>query len=313
MPDGESAHGLPTYCVFPKSISRRLDAIWPELRRIAPDIAEQIEIDGHYAGYLQRQEARYPRLPPRRVARPAARSRLRRGRRAVRRSPAEAERRAAGDLGRGGQHFGHHPRGAGGLAAPCPPRRAGRRPLPRHIRVRPVNDRPVRTALTREGFHRLANVSRETMARLEAYVELLEAWKAINLSASTTIGDPWRRHILDSAQLLGHLPERPAPCRSRQRRRVSRPGSGHSGRPGGAPGRNRPAQSRVLARGGAGYGNAGANPCRAGSSDIGPRRRDVVTARALHPCPSCSDYAARFTLEPEHLPASSRVEGRKTN
>jgi len=31
--------------------------IWPELAQIAPDIAEQLEIDAHYAGYIDRQEA----------------------------------------------------------------------------------------------------------------------------------------------------------------------------------------------------------------------------------------------------------------
>jgi tRNA uridine 5-carboxymethylaminomethyl modification enzyme len=35
----------------------RLAAIWPELSGIAPDVAEQLEIDAHYAGYLDRQEA----------------------------------------------------------------------------------------------------------------------------------------------------------------------------------------------------------------------------------------------------------------
>jgi len=35
----------------------RLAAIWPELGGIAPDIAEQLEIDGKYQGYLERQEA----------------------------------------------------------------------------------------------------------------------------------------------------------------------------------------------------------------------------------------------------------------
>jgi tRNA uridine 5-carboxymethylaminomethyl modification enzyme len=35
----------------------RLCTIWPELGDIAPEIAEQIEIDGRYAGYITRQEA----------------------------------------------------------------------------------------------------------------------------------------------------------------------------------------------------------------------------------------------------------------
>jgi tRNA uridine 5-carboxymethylaminomethyl modification enzyme len=34
-----------------------LTRIWPALAQIRPDIAEQLEIDAHYAGYLDRQEA----------------------------------------------------------------------------------------------------------------------------------------------------------------------------------------------------------------------------------------------------------------
>ncbi|HXQ53558.1 MAG TPA: 16S rRNA (guanine(527)-N(7))-methyltransferase RsmG [Stellaceae bacterium] len=70
-----------------------------------------------------------------------------------------------------------------------------------------INDRPVRTALTRDGFGRLMGVSRETLERLETYVALLKAWnRRINLVGGSTMGDPWRRHVLDSAQLLQHLP-----------------------------------------------------------------------------------------------------------
>jgi tRNA uridine 5-carboxymethylaminomethyl modification enzyme len=35
----------------------RLSRIWPELGAIRSDVAEQLEIDGQYAGYLERQEA----------------------------------------------------------------------------------------------------------------------------------------------------------------------------------------------------------------------------------------------------------------
>jgi len=72
---------------------------------------------------------------------------------------------------------------------------------------RSVNDRPVRTALGRDGFGRVFPVSRETLERLDAYVALLAAWnRRINLVGASTMGDPWRRHILDSAQLWAHLP-----------------------------------------------------------------------------------------------------------
>jgi tRNA uridine 5-carboxymethylaminomethyl modification enzyme len=33
-----------------------LAAIWPELGEFAPEVAEQLEIEGRYAGYLSRQE-----------------------------------------------------------------------------------------------------------------------------------------------------------------------------------------------------------------------------------------------------------------
>lgn len=50
-------------------------------------------------------------------------------------------------------------------------------------------------------------VSRETIARLERYVSLLQAAAATqNLIASSTLGDLWQRHIADSAQLVRFEP-----------------------------------------------------------------------------------------------------------
>lgn len=49
-----SAHDLMRY---PDITFAALTTIWPELAEIEPDIAEQIEIDARYAGYIQRQEA----------------------------------------------------------------------------------------------------------------------------------------------------------------------------------------------------------------------------------------------------------------
>ena len=47
------------------------------------------------------------------------------------------------------------------------------------------------------------NVSRESYAQIETYVELLLTWQAkINLIGPSTIEDVWRRHVLDSLQLL---------------------------------------------------------------------------------------------------------------
>lgn len=66
-----------------------------------------------------------------------------------------------------------------------------------------------RIALTPDGFARMVPVSRETLDRLTAYVGLLERWnQRINLVGRNTMGDIWRRHILDSAQLHALLPPR---------------------------------------------------------------------------------------------------------
>ena len=54
------------------------------------------------------------------------------------------------------------------------------------------------------------NVSRETLQRLATYAGLLEKWQAkINLVGPTTLPDLWRRHFLDSAQLVPLLPAAP--------------------------------------------------------------------------------------------------------
>lgn len=61
--------------------------------------------------------------------------------------------------------------------------------------------------LSAAAFAAQFDVSRETLARLSVYLELLQHWQQrINLVGASTMRDPWRRHILDSAQLLPHLP-----------------------------------------------------------------------------------------------------------
>ncbi len=63
------------------------------------------------------------------------------------------------------------------------------------------------TPLTPERFAEIADVSRETLDRLRLYAALLEKWqRTVNLVSRSTLVDPWRRHFLDSAQLLPLLP-----------------------------------------------------------------------------------------------------------
>ena len=60
--------------------------------------------------------------------------------------------------------------------------------------------------LTPEVLAQALSVSRETLDRLRAYVDLLTRWNArINLVGALSLADVWRRHILDSAQLIRHI------------------------------------------------------------------------------------------------------------
>jgi 16S rRNA (guanine527-N7)-methyltransferase len=59
-----------------------------------------------------------------------------------------------------------------------------------------------------EGFAARAGVSRETLARLEAYVGLLQDWNSRhNLVSARSLEDVWRRHVWDSAQLAPLVPQ----------------------------------------------------------------------------------------------------------
>jgi 16S rRNA (guanine527-N7)-methyltransferase len=63
-----------------------------------------------------------------------------------------------------------------------------------------------------EEFRRDTGVSRETLGRLTDYAALLTKWqKAVNLIGPKTVPDLWRRHMLDSAQLLA-LVDQPERC-----------------------------------------------------------------------------------------------------
>lgn len=150
-----------------------------------------------------------------------------------------------------------------------------------------------------EGFRAATDVSRETLERLCRYAALLEKWnRAINLVGRDSLPDLWRRHMLDSAQLLPLLPPPPAD----RPRVVVDLGSG-AGFPGlvlailGAgtvhlieADRKKAAFLREAARETA----AEAVIHNARLEGLAPFPADVVTARALAPLPRLLDYAAPF-------------------
>jgi len=62
--------------------------------------------------------------------------------------------------------------------------------------------------MSADEFAATADVSRETLERLETYASLLMKWQgAINLVGADSLRDVWRRHMLDSAQLAAHIPQ----------------------------------------------------------------------------------------------------------
>jgi 16S rRNA (guanine527-N7)-methyltransferase len=151
------------------------------------------------------------------------------------------------------------------------------------------------TPLTPAGFAALTDVSRETVERLEAYAELLKRWSGrINLVSRNTLGDLWRRHFLDSAQLLPFIP---AKARS-----LVDLGSG-AGFPGlvlailGVPGVElieSDARKGVFLREAARIANAPVKIVDSRIEAAKPRCVDVVTARACAPLDKLLPLAQRF-------------------
>jgi 16S rRNA (guanine(527)-N(7))-methyltransferase RsmG len=66
----------------------------------------------------------------------------------------------------------------------------------------------VKHPLTPDAFRALTGIDAATLERLGAHLRLLEKWQPrINLVGRGSLDDPWRRHILDSAQLVPLVPE----------------------------------------------------------------------------------------------------------
>ena len=64
--------------------------------------------------------------------------------------------------------------------------------------------------MSREVFAQSSGVSRETLERLDVFVTLLTKWqRRINLVSKASLADAWRRHVLDSVQIIDYLPAAP--------------------------------------------------------------------------------------------------------
>ncbi|MEQ8179365.1 MAG: 16S rRNA (guanine(527)-N(7))-methyltransferase RsmG [Amphiplicatus sp.] len=151
--------------------------------------------------------------------------------------------------------------------------------------------------LTPADFAAATAVSRETMARLEAYDAVFLDWASRhNLVARSTLEDRWRRHFLDSAQLFPLIPE--------EAKTLADLGSG-AGFPGlvlAAMGAERGLKVTLIESTGkkAAFLSEAAKAMRLGNVSVIPQRiesttfsvgPDVITARALAPLAKLLGYA----------------------
>src|SRR5580698_9383907 len=78
-----------------------------------------------------------------------------------------------------------------------------------HPQSKPPDERPLEQRLAADKATALAltPVSRETEARLDRFIDLLQTWQAkTNLVSPSTLPMLWSRHISDSLQLLELAP-----------------------------------------------------------------------------------------------------------
>jgi len=147
-----------------------------------------------------------------------------------------------------------------------------------------------------EEFAAQSGVSRETLARLKAYADILGNWNTRhNLVAKSTLPDLWRRHFWDSSQLVPLLPG--------TARTLADLGSG-AGLPGLVLAALRPnlavtlyeATTKKCAFLQAAADRMGLNVSIQNTRLEGLPRQvfDVVTARALAPLPQLLTYAQNF-------------------
>lgn len=147
-----------------------------------------------------------------------------------------------------------------------------------------------------EEFAAQTGVSRETLARLKAYADMLLDWnERHNLVARSTLPDLWQRHFWDSAQLAPLIPD--------TAKTLADLGSG-AGFPGLVLAAMRPELAVTLheattkkcafLQAAADRMGLRVSIANARMEDLSPRPFDVVTARACAPLPQLLEYAHRF-------------------
>lgn len=144
-------------------------------------------------------------------------------------------------------------------------------------------------------FQHITGASATDIERLSAYLAVLRRWQQrINLVGDSTLADPWRRHVLDSAQLAPLLPP--------GRPRVIDLGSG-AGFPGLVLAILTPARVLLVESDArkcaflfeaARVTGVSVDIANARIESLPPAAYDVVSARALAPLRKLLDYAGKL-------------------
>ena len=161
---------------------------------------------------------------------------------------------------------------------------------------KPVPDLEVESPFGPDDFAARTGVSRETLARLKAYADILTDWNARhNLVAKSTLPDLWHRHFWDSAQLMPLIPA--------SAKTLADLGSG-AGFPGLVLAAMRPDLAVTLheattkkcafLQAAADRMDVAVTIRNARLEDLSRQAFDVVTARALAPLPQLLTYAQNF-------------------
>ena len=161
---------------------------------------------------------------------------------------------------------------------------------------KPVPDLEAEPAFGPDDFAARTGVSRETLARLKAYADILTDWNARhNLVAKSTLPDLWHRHFWDSAQLMPLIPA--------SAKTLADLGSG-AGFPGLVLAAMRPELAVTLheattkkcafLQAAADRMDVAVTIRNARLEDLSRQAFDVVTARALAPLPQLLTYAQNF-------------------
>ena len=161
---------------------------------------------------------------------------------------------------------------------------------------KPVPDLEAEPPFGPDDFAARTGVSRETLARLKAYADILTDWNARhNLVAKSTLPDLWHRHFWDSAQLMPLIPA--------SAKTLADLGSG-AGFPGLVLAAMRPDLAVTLheattkkcafLQAAADRMGVAVTIRNARLEDLPRQAFDVVTARALAPLPQLLTYAQNF-------------------